>query len=326
MIKKVMALAAIAALAVAGCGGEDEGSSGGGGDSAGPKKLVVGVIPIAPVAPLYLGMKQGFFEEENLEIEPKFETGGVNVVTAVVAGDWDFGFSNTVSLMTATSKGLPLKMVTSGVSGEAERSKAWGALIVKKGGPISSPKDLEGETVSVNTLNNVPHMVALRSLEKAGVDTSKVKFTEVQFPEAQAAVEKGRVAAAWVVEPFVTISSVFGGSEVLLNPYIDTVPDLTVSTYFTSDKLIEQDPETVDAFVRAMNKSLEYAAANPDEVREIVGEYTEIQPKAAAKMQLPVWHQDLNRPTIEETVELSKKYGFIEDEVNLDELIYQPGN
>lgn len=324
MFKKVMALAAIAALAVAGCGGDDDAGGGGGAEASGPKKLVVGVIPIAPVAPLYLGMKQGFFEDENLEIEPKFEQGGVNVVTAVVAGDWDMGFSNTVSLMTAAGKGLPLKMITSGVSGETDREKAWGALIVKKGGPISSPKDLEGKTVSVNTLNNVPHMVALRSLEKAGVDTSKVKFTEVQFPEAQAAVEKERVAAAWVVEPFVTISTVFGASKVLLNPYIDTAPDLTVSTYFTSDKLIKEDPEAVAGFIRAMNKSLDYAAANPEAVREIVGEYTEIQPQAAAKMQLPVWHQDLNRPTIEQTVELSKKYGFFEEDIDLDELIYTP--
>ena len=298
--RKLSALAAVAALALAGCG-DDDGGGAGGGSSAGPKKLVVGVIPIAPVAPLYVGMKQGFFKEEGLEIEPKFEQGGVNVVTAVVAGDWDMGFSNTVSLMTASSKGLPLKMITSGVSGETERDKAWGALIVKKGGPIKEPKDLEGKTVSVNTLNNVPHMVALRSLEKAGMDTDKVKFTEIQFPEAQASVEKGRVAAAWVVEPFVTISTVFGGSEALLHPYIDTVPDLTVSTYFTSDKLIKEDPEAVDGFIRAMNKSLDYAAANPDAVREIVGEYTEIQPKAAAKMRLPVWHQDLNRPTIEQT-------------------------
>ena len=313
----------------AGCGGEDsDGGSAGTASSAetqaaAPAKLTVGVIPIAPVAPLYVGIEQGFFEEENLEIEPQFEEGGVNVVTAVIAGDFDAGFSNTLSLMTAASKGLPLKMITHGVSGEKTKEDAWGALIVKKGGDIKSPQDLVGKTVSVNTLHNVPHMVVMRSLEKAGVDPKSVKYLEVPFPDAVAAVEAGRVDAAWVVEPFVTIGR--DTTEVLTTPYIDTAPDLTVSTYFTSDKLIKEHPEQVAGFIRAMNKSLDYAAANPEAVREIVGEYTEIKPQAAEAMALPVWHQDLNRPTMDLTVELSTKYGFLDRDVDLDELIYEPG-
>ena len=69
MFKKVMALAAIAALAVAGCGGDDDAGGGGGAEASGPRSSWW-ACPIAPVAPLYLGMKQGFFEDENLKIEP----------------------------------------------------------------------------------------------------------------------------------------------------------------------------------------------------------------------------------------------------------------
>jgi NitT/TauT family transport system substrate-binding protein len=322
-------LALALAIVAAACGGDDpeSGSSGAGtakAETAAPARLTVGVIPIAPVAPLYLGIKQGFFEDENLEIEPHFEEGGVNVVTAVISGDFDMGFSNTLSLMTAASKGLPLKMLTQGVSGEMTKEEAWGALIVKKGGAIKTPKDLVGKTVSVNTLNNVPHMVAMRSLEKAGVDPKSVKYLEVPFPDAVAAIDSGRVDAAWVVEPFVTIAEQ-SGAEVLTTPYIDTAPDLTVSTYFTSDKLIEEHPDQVERFIRAMNRSLEYAADHPDDVRKIVGEYTEIRPKAAQSMALPVWHEDLNRPTMDLTIELSRKYGFLKEDVDLDELIWEPG-
>jgi NitT/TauT family transport system substrate-binding protein len=107
------ALAVVAAallLFAAACGDDDEAGSAGAdaSGSAAPAKLTVGVIPIAAVAPLYLGIEQGYFEQEKLEIEPRFEEGGVNVVTAVISGDFDMGFSNTLSLMTAVQQGLPI--------------------------------------------------------------------------------------------------------------------------------------------------------------------------------------------------------------------------
>ena len=57
-------LAATAALTVAACGGEDSTSdrSGASGGSGEPVTLKVGVLPIADLAPLYLGMDQGFFK------------------------------------------------------------------------------------------------------------------------------------------------------------------------------------------------------------------------------------------------------------------------
>jgi NitT/TauT family transport system substrate-binding protein len=316
------ALALAVPLAVA-CGGDDdEGAAG--GTKGRPAKLVVGVIPIAPVAPLYLGIDKSFFKAENLEIEPHFEEGGVTVTAAVIAGEFQAGFSNTVSLLTAAEKDLPLRMLTQGVSGEATKDEAWGALLVAKGSGIRTAKDLEGRTVAVNTINNGPHMVVLRSLQKAGADWHRVKFIEVGFAEGNAALEAGRVDAAWMVEPFVT-NAQNAGSRVLLTPYIDTAPDLTVSTYFTSQGYIDSNPDVVERFTRAMNRSLEYAQTHPDGVRRIVTTYTEIPKEAAAKMKLPVWHADMNVPTIELTARLSREYGFLEKEPDLGTLIHEAG-
>jgi len=126
-----------------------------------------------------------------------------------------------------------------------------------------------------------------------------------------------------MVEPFVT-NARSAGSRVLLTPYIDTAPDLTVSAYFTSDRFIKENPGVAERFIRAMNRSLEFAAANPDEVRRIVTTYTEIPEQAAARMKLPVWHSDLNLPTIELTARLSREYGFLEKPPDIDAMIHKP--
>jgi NitT/TauT family transport system substrate-binding protein len=317
----VLGLAAALALGVAGCGDdEDEGGGGGGEAAAEPTTLRVGVIPIADVAPLYLGIDQGFFEDQQLTIEPQLAEGGAAITPAVLNGDFQIGFSNTVSLLIAASKDLPVTIISQGVLGGKNEDEAWADLLVLKDGPIKEPKDLEGKTIAVNTLKNVCEVTIRASLADMGVDDSTLKFTEVPFPDMNAALEAGRVDGACVVEPFV--SQGLAGKARGIDPfYVNTAPDLTVATYFTSKQYAEENPEVVDRFVTAMEQSLDYAQNNPDAVREILGEYTEIPPEVAENITLPQWRAELTVPTIERLSQLSLEYGLIESEPDLNELI-----
>jgi len=311
-------LALAFAAGAAGCGDDD---GGGGGEGEGePATLNVGVIPIADVAPLYLGMKKGFFEEEQLTIKPQLAEGGAAITPAVVSGDFQIGFSNTISLLIAASQDLPVEIISQGVLGGKTEEEAWADLLVLKDGPIKEPKDLEGKTIAVNTLKNICEVTIKASLEKEGVAVDKLKFTEVPFPDMNAALEAGRVDGACVVEPFVSQGKA-GKARGIAPFYVRTAPDLTVATYFTSTQYAEENADVVDRFVQAMNKSLIYAASHPDEVRKVVLDYTEIPPEAAEAIKLPVWRPDLNEPTIEKLSELSVKYGLIEEQPDLEELI-----
>jgi NitT/TauT family transport system substrate-binding protein len=315
-----MLLVALAcAVAVSACG-DDDGDGGGGGGDAEPTTLRVGVIPIADVAPLYLGMKKGFFEDEQLTIKPQLAEGGAAITPAVVSGDFQIGFSNTISLLIAASEDLPVQIISQGVLAGKTEEQAWADLLVLKDGPIKEPKDLEGKTIAVNTLKNICEVTIKASLEKEGVAVDTLKFAEVPFPDMNAALEAGRVDAACVVEPFVSQGK--AGAARGIDPfYVRTAPDLTVATYFTSTQYAEENPDVVDRFVSAMNRSLIYAQSHPDEVRQVLLDYTEIPPEAAEQITLPVWRPDLNVPTIERLSELSQKYGLIEEQPDLDELI-----
>jgi NitT/TauT family transport system substrate-binding protein len=311
-------LALAFAAGTAGCGDDDDG--GGGGGKGEPATLNVGVIPIADVAPLYLGMKKGFFEEEQLTIKPQLAEGGAAITPAVVSGDFQIGFSNTISLLIAASQDLPVEIISQGVLGGKSEEQAWADLLVLKAGPVKEPQDLEGKTIAVNTLKNICEVTIKASLEDEGVAVDKLKFTEVPFPDMNAALEAGRVDGACVVEPFVSQGK--AGKARGIDPfYVRTAPDLTVATYFTSTQYAEQNADVVDRFVSAMNRSLTYAQSHPDEVRKVLLDYTEIPPEAAEQIKLPIWRPDLNEPTIELLSELSVKYGLIEEQPDLDELI-----
>ena len=307
------------ALVVAGCGG----GGGGGGKKGQPATLKVGVIPIADVAPLYLGMKKGFFKQEKLTIKPQLAAGGAAITPAVVSGNFQIGFSNTISLLIASSKGLPVQIISQGVLGGTSKSKAWADLLVQKNGPIKTGKDLEGKTIAVNTLKNICEVTIKASLEKQGVNVNKLKFTEIEFPDMLAALDAHRVDGACEVEPFVSLGK--AGKDRGIDPfYVNTAPDLTVATYFTTKQYASKNADVVTRFTTAMNKSLDYAQSHPAEVRKVLPTYTKIPPAAAQKINLPVWRPDLNRPTIEQASKLSKKYGLISKEPDLNELIKQP--
>lgn len=311
----------VLALGVAGCGGDDEApSAGGGGEQTEAVTLKVGVIPIADVAPLYLGIKQGFFEAENLKVEPQLAEGGAAIVPSVLSGDYQFGFSNTTSLIIAASKKLPVQIVSQGVLAGTGPEDAWDAIVVPKGSDIKTAKDLEGKSVAVNTLNNIGPVTINSWMEKNGGDYTKIKYVEVPFPDMGAALEAGRVDAAFTVEPAFS-GALAGGGRALFNSYEEVAPNLTVATYFASKQYIAENQDVVERFQRAMQKSLEYASANDADVRTVVGEYTEIPAEVVEKIKLPTWKADLNEPSIQTVVDLAQKYGLIEEKPPLDDFI-----
>jgi NitT/TauT family transport system substrate-binding protein len=238
----------------------------------------------------------------------------------VVSGQYQFAFGNVTSLLVARDKKLPLKVLTNGVSSVGVAGKDFGAVVVKKDSAITSAKDLAGKKVSINNLKNIGDTTIKASVRKAGGDPAKVQFVELPFPDAPAALQNNRVDAAWVVEPFLTQAISQGARPVAWN-FVDAAPDLSVATYFTSEKMLAEDPDLVKRFARAMNKSLEYADANPDEVRRILGTYTKIPADVVAKMTLPKFPVEINRTSIETVAKLAEQDGLIGKAADVDALL-----
>ncbi|MEV7649477.1 ABC transporter substrate-binding protein [Arthrobacter sp. NPDC089319] len=318
-VKKIRAAVALAAvLALTACGGgspsgggEESAPAGGGETAGGMTKINVGVIPIVDVAPIYLGKEEGFFEEEGLDLELTLAQGGAAIIPAITSGQMDFGFSNVTSLVIARSKGLDMKMVANGVATTGNRDKDFAAVMVKPDSDIKDIPDLVGKRIGVNTLNNISDSTIREAVEQSGGDSSNLNFVEMPFPDMPAALANDQVDAIAAVEPFATIVAGDGAVPVFSN-YAYPVEDLTVATYFTSDKNVQEKPEVTEAFVRAMKKSLAFADENPDKVREILPTYTKLDPAVIEKLTLPKFPQEVNADSIEEIADISLKNGLID--------------
>ena len=302
---------AVVTVAVAtGCGSSSS-STGGASPSGGSKttQVKVGVIPIVDVAPLYLGEKEGFFSSRGIKLEMVTAQGGAAIIPGVVSGQFQFGFSNVTSLMIAQSKGVPVKSVVNGDATTGVTGKDVTGVAVKKDSPVKSAKDLAGKTVAVNTLQNIGDTTVRESVRKDGADPSKVKFVEMPFDQMPAALDGGRVDAAWMAEPALTIAK-GQGARVVASPFADTDPKLTVATYFSSTKLVKENPDLVKKFTEAMTESLKYASDHPDEARQVLTTYTKISGDVLKNLTLPNWPAQVDMASLQKLVSLGEKDGI----------------
>jgi NitT/TauT family transport system substrate-binding protein len=315
--RKIAALLAIGVLTVstAACGSSDTPAP----TASGQRDAVkAGVIAIVDVAPIYLGKQQGFFSKRNIDLTLETAQGGSAIVPAVVAGQYQFGFSNVVSLMLAQSRKVPIKVVANGVNSTGSPQADFGGLVVKNPA-ITSAKQLEGKKVATNALKNIVDTSVKDIVKKAGGDPSKVSFAELAFPDMAGQLDAGNVDAIFVVEPFLSAAKAKGWK--VIGTYADVDPNLCVALYFTSTQLLTTNPDLVKRFTDAMQESLAYADSHPDDVRAVLGSYTQITEEVRKALTLPKWPAAINSDAVAKLGDLSVTYGLLTAKPDLGALL-----
>jgi NitT/TauT family transport system substrate-binding protein len=318
VLKRRIAAAVAAALLLTGaCSSDDDDKS----DVVGGLTTVgLGVIPIVDVAPVYLGKAKGFFSGRGIDLALMQEQGGAAIVKGVLAGKYQFGFSNVTSLMAAQADGAPLRVVANGVASTGRAGRDFSAIVVPYASPVRSAKDLAGKRIAVNTLRNLGDTTVRQSVRKAGGDPKNIRFIAMPFSTMPNALQAGQIDAAWVVEPQLS-EAITMGAQVVTSNLVDTAPNLTVAAYFTGPTPAGQDPTLVKRFTEAVNESLRYAAEHPDEVRAVVGTYTQITETVRIMMILPNWPNAINRASVERLAVLGEADGMFSRPPVLDQLL-----
>src|SRR5690625_33559 len=315
------ALAIVLPLALAACGdnggGEDTASGTGGGDLT---EVTVGVLPIVDVAPIYLGVEQGIFEDHGPELTLEAPQGGAAGVPGVGSGEGGFGVRNVTSLLLASPEGLPLRMVAPGHPPTGEPGEDFAAVVTNPDSGIETAADLSGHTVAVNTLNNIGDSTVSKVVDDDGGDPSTVEFVELGFPDMPAALSSGQVDAAWILEPHLSTAMNEGAVPVSWN-YAEVDPELMIAAYFTSEQYMSSDPETVEAFTTAIQESLAYIQENPQAGIDILNEYTEIDPATAEDLAMPAFDPEINTETVQLLADLALEYGLVDSEIDVSAVL-----
>ncbi len=296
-----------------------------GGDDQEMVTLKVGILPIADMAPLYLGMDRGYFEEEGLIIEPEFAQGGAAIVPAVLNDDFQIGFSNNVSLMLARQNNVPIQVIANAVyaATEDEGADNPNAIMVTPDSGITSLEDLAGKKVAITTLNNLGDVTVRAAMENNGVDSSTVEFVEMPFPDMNGALESGAVDAAWQAEPFITMGEGMGFTS-LADPMYETSPGQSIALFFAAEAWLADNADVAQRFQRAMERSLQAADDDPDAAREIIKTYSPSPAEVIDQIALATWGPEINVESLREVGALAAQFGVLDEEPDIDALIWTP--
>lgn len=322
-------ICAFVALAATACGrsgpssgsGSTSGSDPRAGGSAGGAltPITVAAISIVDVAPLYLARAQGMFAAEGLEVTVQSTQGGAESVPGVVSGQYQIAFANVVTVLLASGKGLPLKLIAAG-DFSTGKPEDFSAVVVSKTSQLQSIKDLEGKTLAVNQLNNIGGITVRAAMRKAGGDPDRLKMIEARFPDMPAALGQGQIDAAWVVEPFLTVARNQGARVIAWN-FADPAPDLMVGAYMTTADYARSHADVVKHFAAAIDKALVYASEHPDAARAILLTYTRIEKPVALALNLPVWKPQISRASLTLLADLLVRDKLLPSAPNVDALL-----
>jgi putative hydroxymethylpyrimidine transport system substrate-binding protein len=173
MTRLLCMIAALLALALAGCGEKEEPAAGGSPGELEPFTVMLDYFPNADHAGIYAARAAGEYERAGLDVEIAAPPDPSAPLRLLQAGRADVAISYPPELLLAREKGAEL------VSAGALVQKPLTSIIAV-GKQVRSVADLDGKRVGTA---GIPYQSAyLRTiLEQAGVDPDRVKETNVGF-------------------------------------------------------------------------------------------------------------------------------------------------
>jgi NitT/TauT family transport system substrate-binding protein len=291
--------------------------------AVGQERIKLGLLPFSESLAAVIAENQGYFKEEGLEVESsKFDSGAI-AVPVLQSGRMDIVLSSTVSTFQAIEQGLDAVVLAPGAIVRTAPPDTTTALMVRKG-TIKSLKDLEGKRVAVNVINSTAWLHAVALLEKHGVDRSKVRFSEVPFPQMNDPLLNGQLDAIVQVEPFRSALMTTGNAEILGWPYVETAPNTDITQYIALAPWVQKNRATAAKFVRAVTKGAQFAASNEAATREINQQFTNLNPALKDRVLLPRLGTAINLKEMSHTMGMMQKYGLLKTPVDLSKRVFAP--
>ncbi|MBK8808628.1 MAG: ABC transporter substrate-binding protein [Bacteroidales bacterium] len=205
-----------------------------------------------------------FAKSENIEIKIEAGSDNIDPIKLVLSGKNDFGVVGADKVLMANESGANLVVI--GVI-NYNSPTCFLALDNKQ---IKTPKDFEGKTVGVLT-GTATEYVYRALLSKAGIDSKKLKEVEAPFDLATFIAGSYDVRPAFIYDEPVSLDmqnlkyNIINPSEYGVS-FIGTV-------YFTTKKMVDEDPETVQSFINAVAKGWEKSIKQPAVAIKYLKEY-----------------------------------------------------
>ena len=229
------------------------------------KVLRVGAQSYPLYSSINVAQNLGYIEEElaNVGAEEQWTlfASGPLVNEAVAAGEADIGFMADLPAIIAKSSGQDIQVVSNVATGEKSL-----AVLVRADSDITDISQLAGKKIAYATGSYAQHLLAL-VLDQAGLTFDDIESINLGAADSPTALANGDVDAIVIWEQFITKLSEAGAARVLIDG--TGIKKSNMVVYAVKD-YAEQNPEVIEAFIKAVDRGAQYIAENPEDAAKIL--------------------------------------------------------
>jgi NitT/TauT family transport system substrate-binding protein len=252
---------------LAGCSQEKDNS-----ETKEAELLKIGVLPIEDIMPILVAENNGYFNQENIQVEIVRFQSAVEQINAMQSGQLDGMVTDMIVAGMIKDSGQDVR-VTSITLGEVPEEGRF-AILASSGSDIDSIEDLKGKSIGIS-YNSIIEYITDGILIDAGIDPSDVKKTSVpKIPLRMEMLFNNKIDAIVVPGPLITFAE-FNGAKVVAED-TDTERNLSQAVVVFDKKVLDEKKSTVEAFYRAYEKAVDDLNNHPEDYKQLMIENVNI--------------------------------------------------
>jgi NitT/TauT family transport system substrate-binding protein len=252
-----------------------------------------------PTAAFIVAKEKGYFDEEGLDVSIDSGNGSAGAVTRVASGAYQMGFADINALVefNAANPGQAVKSVMM-----IYDAPPFG-LYALKGSGIAKPADLVGHTLGAPVFDASYKLVPAFAAQ-TGIDPAAVPRVNMDPPLREAMLVRGDVdviSGHYFSSMLDLMSKGVPEDDIVVMLYADYGMDFYGNALIASSAFIEEQPEAVAAFNRAVTRGLKDLVADPAAAVALVAEYDPLIDQELEKHRLDMaLEQNILTPYVKE--------------------------
>ncbi len=212
---------------------------------------------------LYVAKEKGYFKTEGLNVEI-MQPGEGGTSQLLAAGKGDFGISYQEEVTIARSQNIPVIALAAVI----QHNTSGFASPVEKG--ITSPRDFEGK--SYGGWGSPAESAMIKALmDKYQADFNKVEMLNIGEADFFTSMHKG-VDFAWIYWGWTGVEAEQRNLDLNFIKLRDEnlALDFYTPVIISSEKMLKENPELAEKFMRACSKGYQFAIENPEDAAELL--------------------------------------------------------
>jgi NitT/TauT family transport system substrate-binding protein len=318
-------ISAILMLALAGCSGALGGTSSATAGGLEKTTLNVAVVPAVDSAGFFVALHEGLFKQQGLTINYTPATSSDTVINQQVAGKYDITGGNYVSYIRHyVQDHQQLEIVAEG----SVMQQGSQAIYTLPGSKIKNLAELKGQVLGINAPHNINYLLAASVLTENGVTLGNVQFPAqpIPFPIMAQQLAAGKIAAAAMPEPFATAAEQQYGAVKLADLNQGATEQFPIQGYVTTRAWAQANPNTLKAFVTALERGQEVADTSRPAVEQAMESLSgpmngQIPPIVAAVMALNNYPIGIDKARLQRVADEMLQFGLLHTRFDIGQLL-----